>query len=140
MPTPSEKKGFNDSGLINLIPSYEEIEAYAAERGSAVNIDKFYDHYCAVGWRIGQTPIRDWRAAFRKWEQTEKPAFSAPRAQSSPQDKGKKSSKEKRSAFFPDEPEDLNVIDASFSTDDFFEAALRRSYGDDYEVYCSEEK
>jgi hypothetical protein len=49
-------------------PTVEEIYAYCRERGNAVDARRFFDHYEAVGWRIGNQPMRDWQASVRTWE------------------------------------------------------------------------
>jgi len=49
-------------------PSLEDVKAYCIERKSDVNPRRFFDYYEAVGWKKGQTPIEDWRAALRCWE------------------------------------------------------------------------
>ena len=53
-------------------PSREEIAAYCAQRGSSLSPDEFADYYAARGWRLGNGPMRDWRAAVRTWERREK--------------------------------------------------------------------
>lgn len=49
-------------------PSVEEVREYIHERGSDVDAQKWHDHYSAKGWRIGKSPMKDWRAAVRTWE------------------------------------------------------------------------
>lgn len=49
-------------------PTLEEVTAYCAERGNAINPQKFLDHYEAAGWMRGKTKIRDWKACVRTWE------------------------------------------------------------------------
>lgn len=48
-------------------PSLEEARAYAHENQIDVNTDEWYDHYESNGWKVGRNPMRDWRAALRKW-------------------------------------------------------------------------
>ena len=57
-------------------PTIEEIAAYCKERGNSVDPQKFLDHYEANGWRVGRTPMRDWKAAVRTWERS---AYDAPK-------------------------------------------------------------
>ena len=120
--THSGKNNFENS--FDNIPSLDDVKAYALERGSAVDCEKFYDHYSAVGWMMGKTPIKDWKAAFRKWEKTEK-APAPPSASYSYSPKPKQVSAPAASEEHYDKNEN-----SSFDTDDFFMAALRRSYGD----------
>lgn len=49
-------------------PEPEEIAAYCAERQNGIDPEQFYDYYEANGWRMGQNPIRSWKAAVRTWE------------------------------------------------------------------------
>lgn len=53
-------------------PSLDEAKAYF--RGNLLSGDPevFYDHYEAVGWKIGNAPVQDWRAAARKWSVKER--------------------------------------------------------------------
>lgn len=53
-------------------PTLEEVESYCKERNNGVNPRRWYDHYQAVGWKVGRNPMKDWKAAVRKWEE-EKP-------------------------------------------------------------------
>ncbi|MBO5700927.1 MAG: helix-turn-helix domain-containing protein [Clostridia bacterium] len=50
-------------------PSLEEVRAYCEERNKGVIAEKWYDHYSAVGWKVGRNPMKDWKAAVRTWEQ-----------------------------------------------------------------------
>ena len=49
-------------------PTLGEIESYCRERGNQVDPQYFFDYYEANGWRMGKTPMKDWRAAVRSWE------------------------------------------------------------------------
>ena len=49
-------------------PTPDEVAAYCRERGNAVDADRFCDFYASKGWRIGNQPMKDWRAAVRTWE------------------------------------------------------------------------
>ena len=53
-------------------PTLEEVQAYCQERNNGVNAQKWYDHYEAVGWKVGKNPMKDWKASVRTWERTEK--------------------------------------------------------------------
>ena len=46
-------------------PSVEEVKAYAAEKGLAINADYFVDFFEAKGWITGKSKMRSWRAAVR---------------------------------------------------------------------------
>jgi hypothetical protein len=50
-------------------PTQEEVMAYCRERGNQVNAQRFVDFYAAKGWKVGNQPMKDWKAAVRTWEQ-----------------------------------------------------------------------
>lgn len=52
-------------------PQPEEVAAYCRERGNSVDAEQFCDFYASKGWRIGNQPMRDWKAAVRTWEKRE---------------------------------------------------------------------
>lgn len=52
-------------------PTFEEVRAYCRERDRGVEPQKWFDHYTSNGWKVGRNPMKDWRAAVRKWEQSE---------------------------------------------------------------------
>lgn len=85
-------------------PTAEDILGYCAEKGyTHVDVDAFFAHYESVGWRVGKNPMVSWRAAVTGWETREKKETA-----------GKETTREGAS---------------SFATEDFFAAAVRRSYG-----------
>ena len=53
-------------------PSLDEVQAYIAERGSAVDAQQFVDFYASKGWMVGKNRMKDWKAAVRTWEQRRK--------------------------------------------------------------------
>lgn len=50
-------------------PTIEQVAAYCSERGNYVDAANFVDFYEAKGWRVGNSPMKDWKAAVRTWEQ-----------------------------------------------------------------------
>ena len=50
-------------------PTLEEISAYCQERNNNINPQSFYDFYESKGWRVGNQPMKDWKASVRTWEQ-----------------------------------------------------------------------
>ena len=48
-------------------PTVEEVEDYINEKGYSIDAHKFVDYYTANGWRVGKSPMKDWRAAVRNW-------------------------------------------------------------------------
>lgn len=61
----STRKAFNP-------PTAEEVKAYCMERGNSVDPDAFIDFYSAKGWMIGKNKMKDWKAAVRTWEQSDR--------------------------------------------------------------------
>ena len=63
---PSEKKKAFQK------PTVVEIYDYACERLSNEDAlkftEKFHAHYEANGWKVGRNPMKDWKAAVRKWD------------------------------------------------------------------------
>lgn len=53
-------------------PSVEQVRAYCRERGNGIDPETFVDYYAARGWMVGRSPMKDWRAAIRTWEQRRK--------------------------------------------------------------------
>lgn len=89
-------------------PTVDEVRAYCAERGNSVDAERFVDHYTSNGWRVGgKGSMKDWKAAIRNWEKNE--------------------------GVFARSEERGDGVSAggSFDTDEFFNAALARSYDED---------
>ena len=80
-------------------PTVEEVKAYCQERQNGVDAQKFVDYYTSNGWLVGKNKMRDWKAAVRTWERNEYGS------------KGKTDG------------------NSSFDVDDFFNAAVAKSYG-----------
>ena len=49
-------------------PTIHEVTEYCQERQNSVDPQQFVDFYASKGWRVGNQPMRDWRAAVRTWE------------------------------------------------------------------------
>lgn len=49
-------------------PTVAEVEAYCKERGNYVDAQQFVDFYESKGWKVGSSPMKDWKAAVRTWE------------------------------------------------------------------------
>lgn len=49
-------------------PTEEEVAAYCQEKGYHFNPGQFVPHYQSKGWKVGNQPMKDWRAACRTWE------------------------------------------------------------------------
>lgn len=53
-------------------PTLEEVEAYCRERGNSVDPERFLDYYTSNGWKVGKNTMKDWKAAVRTWEKSDK--------------------------------------------------------------------
>lgn len=53
-------------------PTVDEVRAYCLERGNSVDAQRFCDFYASKGWRVGNQPMKDWRACVRTWEQRDR--------------------------------------------------------------------
>lgn len=53
-------------------PTLDEVTAYCQERKNNVNPARFIDYYTANGWKVGKNPMRDWKAAVRNWERSDR--------------------------------------------------------------------
>jgi len=53
-------------------PSVEEIKDYCKERSNSVEAESFFDFYESKGWLVGKTKMKDWKAAVRNWERSNK--------------------------------------------------------------------
>lgn len=88
-------------------PSHEEVKSYCLEADISIDIDRFIDYYTSVGWRVNNKPMKDWKAAVRNWKRRDSEFGGAANARNAA--KGK--------------------AESSFDIDEFFQAALSRSYG-----------
>lgn len=61
----SEKKRFQK-------PTVEEIRSYCQERKNEIDAESFFNYYESKGWKIGNAPMKEWKAAVRTWEQRRK--------------------------------------------------------------------
>lgn len=79
-------------------PTLAEVQAYCHERNNGIDAEQFIAFYDSKGWKIGGNKMKDWKAAVITWEKRER------------------KNTEKKPA------------NSSFNDDEFFEAALKRSY------------
>ena len=85
-------------------PTIDEVQAYCQERQNGVDAERFIDYYSSNGWMVGKNKMKDWKAAVRTWE-------SNGYGNAKTAGKGKPSN-------------------SSFDTNDFFEAAVARSWSE----------
>jgi phage replication O-like protein O len=62
------KDTFKDN--IFLIPKIDEINDYIKEKKLNVNSETFFFFYESIGWKVGNKPMKDWRASLRYWNST----------------------------------------------------------------------
>ena len=54
-------------------PTLDELIAYKQKANLAlVDCEAFFDFYESKGWVIGKNPMKDWQAAMRNWDRTER--------------------------------------------------------------------
>ena len=92
-------------------PSLEEVTAYCDERRNGIDPQAFLDFYDSKGWKVGNTPMKDWRAAIRTWESKRKtpPPTPSPKKEESLSDYYRKLMSElniKPNAIFFDTPDE----------------------------------
>jgi hypothetical protein len=49
-------------------PSVDDVTTYCQERKNGIDPERFVASYEAKGWMIGNSKMKDWRAAVRTWE------------------------------------------------------------------------
>lgn len=54
-------------------PSVEDIKAYCAEAAICIDAQRFWDFYESKGWKVGSSPMKDWKAAVRNWARRDTP-------------------------------------------------------------------
>jgi hypothetical protein len=54
-------------------PTLEEVKAYCFERNNTVDAENFINFYESKGWKVGKSPMKDWKACVRTWEKNSKP-------------------------------------------------------------------
>ena len=54
-------------------PTVAEVQAYCFERGSSVDAERFVNYYESNGWMVGRNEMKDWKAAVRTWEKSQRP-------------------------------------------------------------------
>lgn len=60
------------------VPSLEEVREYCAARGSKIDPEAFVAFYTSKGWKVGNAPMKDWKAAVITWEKREATRPSSP--------------------------------------------------------------
>lgn len=58
-------------------PTKQEVQQYISEQGYTVDADKFVDFYTSKGWMVGKNPMKDWKAAVRNWQRSQRQETTA---------------------------------------------------------------
>lgn len=64
LPPPSQ----TDSIKRFVKPTLAEVQAYCSSRKNNIDAQHFIDFYTSKGWKVGNQPMKDWKAAVRTWE------------------------------------------------------------------------
>jgi len=51
-------------------PSLNEVQDFMATLGHSEQAEEFHDFYESKGWMVGRSPMKDWKAASRRWVRT----------------------------------------------------------------------
>lgn len=62
----------SNNGVRFVKPTIEEVRAYCRDRGNTIDPEAFVAYYESKGWKVGNTPMRDWKAAVITWERRRK--------------------------------------------------------------------
>lgn len=60
-------------------PSVDDVSAYITEKGYDIDAEAFVDFYASKGWKVGNSPMKDWKAAVRTWVNRRKEETPAPK-------------------------------------------------------------
>ena len=53
-------------------PTADQVREYCLENGYGVDPERFVNFYASKGWKVGNSQMKDWKAAVRNWEQRDK--------------------------------------------------------------------
>ena len=53
-------------------PTLEEVKSYVIEKGYTMDAERFCNFYESKGWFVGKNKMKDWQAAVRNWEKSDK--------------------------------------------------------------------
>lgn len=70
--TPENTPENNPRRKVFRKPTVDEVRAYCSERNNDIDAESFVDWYESKGWKIGSSPMKDWKAAVRTWEKKNK--------------------------------------------------------------------
>lgn len=73
----NEKNEKNEKNKTFSPPTADEVTAYCREMGYKVNPDAFVDFYDSKGWMVGKNKMKDWKAAVRNWNRSQRQESTA---------------------------------------------------------------
>ena len=59
-------------------PTPQEVEEYALTIDYVIDGEAYCDFYASKGWKIGKSPMVDWKAAVRTWKRMDKKRHGQP--------------------------------------------------------------
>lgn len=62
----SKKKKEQPSRFVP--PTLDEVTEYCVAGGKSINPEQFVSYYTSNGWKVGKSPMKNWKAAVRTWE------------------------------------------------------------------------
>lgn len=57
-------------------PTVEQVQEYCNSRNNGISGQEFVDYYDSKGWKVGKSPMKDWKAAVRTWENNRKGMYN----------------------------------------------------------------
>jgi hypothetical protein len=72
----SEKSEFQLKRSVFKKPMICDIKNYCDERKNSIDPEHFFDYYESKGWRVGNSPMKDWKACVRTWERNNFQSYS----------------------------------------------------------------
>lgn len=65
---PAEPVRATDTAKKRFVkPKLEDIRDFCLEKNINIDVDRFFNYYESKGWKVGVTPMKDWKAAVRNW-------------------------------------------------------------------------
>ena len=53
-------------------PTVDEVKNYCKDRNNNIDAEHFVNYYDSIGWMVGKSKMKDWKAAVRTWERNDK--------------------------------------------------------------------
>ncbi|HRF70880.1 MAG TPA: hypothetical protein PKV66_05570, partial [Candidatus Pelethenecus sp.] len=69
-----EQPNLSDSSSVKRFvpPTIEEVKQYCLERKNNIDPEQFVAFYESKGWKVGNTPMKNWKACIITWEKKDK--------------------------------------------------------------------